>query len=491
MNKARIVPLLAFVFFLAACGDKSAETSAAPSASAPPASAVEGREAASSRAQSGPEDSLLDVVSVYNGGFPLNEAGQRSFDGKTMALVNSILASRDQPEFMPDKQEGAEKRKDLFYELAASATIESFRIRGSVNPTVPRRVEFAVSASPQTGFQTVATYDVPEEYRTEWRSNAFDFSIPAQEKISGRYIRLTLLDSKQGYFGLRYFNAYGRFDAPPALREDFSGVYRTMKYSADAGVTAADEAMFDLSREEGGHSYHPHIVLQQKEGQVQGCYVLAAEFGGKWQVLSVEGQLTGGAEGNLFRFTRAHKDGSQRQGVITLSPEGREAHLSMLREIQPGDEKDGFYRLVLTRVSSQPVPCSTSAEKEKTPVDAMREAIDKTGKVQLYGVNFDFDSDVLRPESGAVLDDVVKLAQANPEWKFEIGGHTDSRGTDAYNQDLSERRAASVVRYLTGAGIAASRLAAKGYGESRPLIPETGDNEAARAQNRRVELVKQ
>lgn len=130
-------------------------------------------------------------------------------------------------------------------------------------------------------------------------------------------------------------------------------------------------------------------------------------------------------------------------------------------------------------------------EKEKTAAETMQETLDKTGKVQLYGVNFDFDSDVLRPESGAVLNDVVKIAKANPNLKFEIAGHTDGRGTDAYNQSLSERRAASVVRYLTQAGIAAARLTAKGYGKTRPLIPETGDSEAARAQNRRVELVKQ
>jgi outer membrane protein OmpA-like peptidoglycan-associated protein len=120
----------------------------------------------------------------------------------------------------------------------------------------------------------------------------------------------------------------------------------------------------------------------------------------------------------------------------------------------------------------------------------MAENLEKTGKVQLYGVNFDFDSDTLRPESGAVLDEVVKLAQANPTWKFEIGGHTDSLGSAEYNRKLSERRAAAVVRYLTGQGIDAARLQAKGYGATRPLVPEGDGNEAARAQNRRVELVK-
>ncbi|MDR2689574.1 MAG: OmpA family protein, partial [Azoarcus sp.] len=135
--------------------------------------------------------------------------------------------------------------------------------------------------------------------------------------------------------------------------------------------------------------------------------------------------------------------------------------------------------------------CAVTGQKEKAPDEVMAENLEKTGKLQLYGVNFDFDSDVLRPESSTVLDEVVKLANANPSWKFEIGGHTDSIGSADYNLKLSDRRAASVVRYLTGKGIDAARLSSKGYGATRPLVPETDGSDTARAQNRRVELVKQ
>ncbi|MDR2787130.1 MAG: OmpA family protein, partial [Candidatus Accumulibacter sp.] len=473
MKTSRIL-FFSLAIFLAACGDKEAGTpaaTAAPSAasasSAPPAAgetpAAPDVPETPAAADDGKDAGLLDVVSVYNGGFALSRGGQGDYSKDEMELINSVLASRAQPEFMPDAGGGAEKRRDLFYELAAPATISSFRIRGKANPTAPRRVEFALSSSPKTGFQTVAVYDVPAQYRTEWNTGKeIDFSIPAQQKISGRYLRLTLLDPKQGYFGLRYFNAHGRFDEPPALRENFSGIYRTLKFHGDAPApTEADSAMFGR-RLEGRYSYESYIILHQQEGQVQGCYVFANEMSKGVQILSVEGTLAGGAEGNLFRFTRTHGDGGERQGVMTLAPDGKTAHLAMLREIKPDDKDDGFYRLVLARAADQPIPCATSAEKEKTPADAMKEAIDKTGKVQLYGVNFDFDADTLRPESGAVLDEVVKLAQANPAWKFEIGGHTDSLGSADYNLKLSERRAASVARYLTGKGIDAARLQAKG-----------------------------
>jgi outer membrane protein OmpA-like peptidoglycan-associated protein len=441
--------------------------------------------ATSAKEGSAQQAPLVDVVSVYNGGYALGSNGDYANIRDQMSLINSVLTSKAHPEFMPD----SEKRKDLVFELAAPATIESFRVRGSINPTVPQRMEFAVSQSPQTDFKVIAVYDVPEKYRDDWKGNPFDFSVPVNQKISGRYVRLTLLNAKQGYFGLRYFNAYGRFDQPAKLR-NFNGVYSTQKFESDGGSTEADSTMVFPS----DSTKKPYIVLHQQEGQIQGCYILAdvKDANKNIKAQSILGKFSGGAEGNLYRFTRTYaEDGSHRSGVITLSSDGKEAHLAMLNEIKPSDKEDRFYRIVLTRVSDQPIPCATSAEKEKTPADTMKEAIDKTGKVQLYGVNFDFDSDVLHPESSAVLDDVVKLAQANPGWKFEVAGHTDGRGADTYNQSLSERRAASVVRYLTQAGIAASRLTAKGYGKTRPLIPETNDSEAARAQNRRVELVKQ
>jgi outer membrane protein OmpA-like peptidoglycan-associated protein len=436
------------------------------------------------------KETLLDVVSVYNGGYAWRTAaaGNNYADIRDqMSLINSILASSAHPTFMPSNKE--EKRRDLVFELSGPATVESFRIRGSVNPTVPQRIEFAVSQSPTANFKVVAVYDVPEQYRNDWKGSRFDFYIPVTQKTSGRYVRLTLLNAKQGYFELRYFNAYGRFDQPVKLR-DFSGIYSAIKFENDGSKSIeADSAMVYSS----DSSKKPYIVLHQKEGQIQGCYVLADANNKERsiQARSIIGNFAGGAEGNLFRFIRTYnKDGSQRPGVITLSPDGKGAHLAMLREIKPSDEEDGYYRLALTRISDQPIPCAAGTEKEKTVAETMQETIAKTGKVQLYGVNFDFDSDVLRPESGAVLNEVVKLAKANPSWKFEIGGHTDSQGSDSYNQNLSERRAASVVRYLTQAGVAASRLTARGYGESRPLIPETNDSEAARAQNRRVELVK-
>jgi len=80
------------------------------------------------------------------------------------------------------------------------------------------------------------------------------------------------------------------------------------------------------------------------------------------------------------------------------------------------------------------------------------------------------------------------IQRENSKLRLQVVGHTDSTGGDAHNKDLSSRRAASVMRALTQAGIAADRFTSRGAGASEPVAPN--DNEAGRAKNRRVELVK-
>jgi OOP family OmpA-OmpF porin len=113
--------------------------------------------------------------------------------------------------------------------------------------------------------------------------------------------------------------------------------------------------------------------------------------------------------------------------------------------------------------------------------------------IDLKGVNFDFDKSTLRPDAVSILNEAIEILKRYPELKVEVAGHTDSKGTDAYNQSLSERRATAVYDYLTGNGIDASRLVGPtGYGESRPIAPNTNDdgsdNPDGRARNRRTEL---
>lgn len=107
-------------------------------------------------------------------------------------------------------------------------------------------------------------------------------------------------------------------------------------------------------------------------------------------------------------------------------------------------------------------------------------------------VLFDFDKADLRPDADASLTMVAEIARAYTG-PIRIEGHSDSKGDEAYNQALSERRGASVKKWLVAKGITAARIATRGWGESKPAAPNTmpdgRDNPEGRQKNRRVEIV--
>ena len=105
----------------------------------------------------------------------------------------------------------------------------------------------------------------------------------------------------------------------------------------------------------------------------------------------------------------------------------------------------------------------------------------------LEDVHFAFDSAALGAGARATLEEAVTTLRNNPRISVNLEGHTDSVGSDAYNQKLSERRAQSVADYLVSQGIDSSRLSVIGHGESAPVADNTTD--AGRAKNRRVEFV--
>jgi OmpA-OmpF porin, OOP family len=129
------------------------------------------------------------------------------------------------------------------------------------------------------------------------------------------------------------------------------------------------------------------------------------------------------------------------------------------------------------------------AQKVEIDAGAMAAEIESSGHIALYGINFATGKAEIAPESAKVLAEIAQLLGSKPEWKLRVEGHTDNVGKPAANMKLSKDRAAAVKDYLVKKhAIAAARLTAEGYGDSKPVAPNTTDD--GKAKNRRVELSK-
>lgn len=119
----------------------------------------------------------------------------------------------------------------------------------------------------------------------------------------------------------------------------------------------------------------------------------------------------------------------------------------------------------------------------------MRNKLLKEGKLISYGIQFDVNSDKVKPESYSTLKEIAQVMKENPNLKIKIVGHTDSDGDNALNLDLSKRRAASVKKELVdGFSIENARIETDGKGSTEPLAPN--ENVLNKAKNRRVEFIK-
>lgn len=101
--------------------------------------------------------------------------------------------------------------------------------------------------------------------------------------------------------------------------------------------------------------------------------------------------------------------------------------------------------------------------------------------------SFDTDSSEIKPIATQTYNKISNVLKQYPKTIVHVIGHTDSRGSDEYNQDLSQRRASNVVQFMVGAGVSGNRLIAQGRGETEPR--ESNDTEEGRAANRRVDII--
>ena len=247
---------------------------------------------------------------------------------------------------------------------------------------------------------------------------------------------------------------------------------------------------------EGCHD-HP-LLTRMKDFYILNC---REEVFGSHQFVTNEGKVT--AEGRFtsmehyiqddapqtsnLQIIRNHTDALRRiggeiryEGQYSATIELTSADQEVWIEIAPGAGSRYELRIVEKEIMEQEVVADA---------EALRAGIDRTGHVAVYGIYFDTDKAVIKPQSQAALQEVAKLLQGNPGLNVHVVGHTDMVGSIAHNMQLSQARAAAVVEALVAEhGIARDRLAPGGVGPLAPVAPN--DTEAGRALNRRVELVK-
>ena len=376
-------------------------------------------------------DGRLNVFNMTTGAVVLSA---RSYDESTWSAFNLF---DENPKSLWCSPEGKPRANEIVLELSQRHRLETIAFdntevqEGKYPGVSARTVEVWTSTTAaDSGFRKAATLEAPKGARKE-------FALP--EGTLAEWVKLVIVDNwgSSAYTELAEVQAQGvpMGDAPPRL--SISGVYQT-NYGA--------------------------LQLEQKGDRVTGCY-----YGG-------EGTISGVTDGRVANLEWRQK--GQRSGVVLMVLTTR------------GDALNGLW------YEGGGLKGTWSGKRDPKAGNACKLAgsglaadLKQSGRAIAYGIHFKSDSDVLTAESGPVLDEIAALLKASPALRVRVEGHTDATNTDAYNLDLSQRRARSVLKWLKDHGVGADRLAAEGYGKARPVADNATPQ--GRALNRRVELTTQ
>lgn len=306
---------------------------------------------------------------------------------------------------------------------------------------LPHEVLVEVSDTSATGgFKPIADVSMSEQKDGQ--------TFPVSAEVPGRWVRITVKKaaSDAAIAQIMEFRAFGDRLTHNPMPTNLTGTYETT----------------------AGQQFH----IKQTGATVTGCYDHATE------------PLIGGMEGRILKFKYAVGENGSGPALLVFADNGN-FFGGWWRTDSTVVEHPTLDPLEGKRISSDP---GATACPQWSPEQQMASELKTKGRVRLYGINFDSDSDVIRDESKPTLDQVASMLQSTADLKLTIEGHTDSTATPEHNQDLSTRRANSVKQYLVGKGIDAARLDAAGLGATKPVA--TNDTPLGRAANRRVELVK-
>lgn len=201
----------------------------------------------------------------------------------------------------------------------------------------------------------------------------------------------------------------------------------------------------------------------------------------------------GALKPSAIELVRNYENAFKKAGgsLVVRHPQSGEPESAVYRMPQPnGGER--WMQIDISaggeRLEMNIVDVGAMTQKVEFSADEIADALNKNGYIALTGILFDTGKATIKSESEPLLNEIIALLKNDKSLKLSVEGHTDNVGDKRTNEELSKKRAESVVKYLTGNGIDSKRLKFDGKGDSIPVADNRSEN--GRAKNRRVELVK-
>jgi len=301
-----------------------------------------------------------------------------------------------------------------------------------------KEVEIWISSTgPETGFEKIAKIEAPQGKRGEFLLS----QVAPGKAAQGQWLKLVVLSN------------WGR--------EDFTEIMELEAYGKPVGAAPEGRSVTGIYQTNYGL-----MRLEQSGTRVEGCY----DFDG--------GTLRGSTDGRVVDFEWREDEGTQvGTAILVLTQDAQTLNGLWYEE----GKLRGDWQGPRAEKGQEPT-CQIGGKGER-----LGEALEATGRAIVYGIYFDSDRATLKAESEPALQELEGLLRERKTLKVLLEGHTDSMNSDAHNLDLSERRAEAVRQWLVKHGIEASRLTAKGLGESQPVADNASPQ--GRRLNRRVEVV--
>lgn len=448
MNRSILVLAMLLSLVVAACRKPEASVAATPAQTAPAsttaATPLPDAPAGTAAPQPPPQDLLAFAAGTQIVAKPQDNQGLFQMDSDPINLIDEAAST--------DWTAIAKPVPVVVFELPERTEVERlvFDSAGlNRDEKSPKSVKVELSdAGIDSGYTTIL--------ETQLEKARNDQSFAVAEKTAGRWLRLSVASNYgDDYVGMTGLHAYGKQLTQDAALADVSGTY-------------------------DGWNGWGKVRLKQEGTRVTGCYEYR------------DGVIAGGIEGRLLKATMQETDDDDTQtkqlGLFSFSQDGSLVMgLARAADAEPGAGFSTFYtgKKLGNDIGDCPRIPGWKGNAAQSQIGA---ELESNGRARLDGINFDFSSARLRPESEPLLTQVASMLNEHPDWTLTLEGHTDKVGGAAYNQRLSEQRAAAVVAYLVAQGVDAKRLDSVGLGMDKPVA--SNDSEAGRAQNRRVEIVR-